>query len=94
MFTTHIIWGEYPETEVLIKELQQNDDLDIITVIDPEAKNSFLKKKGDITYASRDYVEDARNSQVIEFHYYYIPPSKRIDGAAWKVNRVAAGLIH
>jgi hypothetical protein len=92
---THIIWGNYPETEDLIAELQQNDDLDIITVIDTEAKNSFLKSQGDITYASSDYVENARNRKVIEFHYYYIPPSKRIDGVAWKVNRmVGVGTVH
>lgn len=37
MFKTHIIWGNYPETENLIKELQQHK-LDIITVIDEEIK--------------------------------------------------------
>ncbi|MCM3744086.1 hypothetical protein M3193_08010 [Sporosarcina luteola] len=93
MFRTHYIWGDYPETEELIKELQQNDDMDIITVIDPEAKNRFLKKQGNITYASSNYVEDARNRLMIEFHYYYIPPSERIDGAAWHVNSGESGLL-
>lgn len=93
MTKAHIIWGEYPETKDLINKLQQDDDLDIITVIELEAKKSFLKRKGDITYASRDYVEHARNSEVTEFHYYYIPPSKRIDGDAWKVNRMNV-MIH
>ncbi|MCM3636568.1 hypothetical protein M3152_02460 [Sporosarcina luteola] len=94
MLKAHIIWGNYPETEDLIEELQQSDDLDIITVIDKEAKNSFLKRQGDITYASSDYVENARLSKVTEFHYYFIPPSKRIDEAVWKINKVVGGLIH
>ncbi|MGN7385487.1 hypothetical protein [Sporosarcina sp. SAFN-015] len=93
MTKTHIIWGDYPETKDLIKKLQQDDELDIITVIELEAKNSFLRRKGDIIYASKDYVEHARNIEVTEFHYYYIPPSKRIDGDAWKVNKMNV-MIH
>ena len=93
MYKTHIIWGDYPETEELIEELQQKDALDIITVIDPEAKKSFLKRQGDITYASKDYVDHARHSEVTEFHYYYIPSFRRIGGIAWKVEKVI-GMIH
>lgn len=85
MFRTHIMWGDYPETEDLIKELQQDDCLAIITVIDVEAKQKFVKKQGEVTNASSNCVEDARLPQVIEFHYYYIPPSQRIDSVPFTV---------
>ncbi|MCM3745105.1 hypothetical protein M3193_13275 [Sporosarcina luteola] len=91
MFRSHIIWGNYPETEDLIEELQQHE-LDMITVIDDDMKRS-LKRQGDIVYASREYVEDARLSQVTEYHYYYISPFRRIGGNAWKVQKVI-GLLH
>lgn len=91
MQKTHIIWGNYPETEDLIEELQQHE-LDIITVIDEEMKNG-LKRRGDIVYTSKKYVTDVRLSQVTEFHYYYIPPLRRKDGVAWKVKKVV-GLLH
>ncbi|MCG7344777.1 hypothetical protein MHZ92_11570 [Sporosarcina sp. ACRSL] len=94
MLKSHIIWGNYPETEDLIEELQQQE-LAIITVIDNEI-NSGLKRQGDIVYASKEYVEDARLSQVsqvTEFHYYYIAPPRRKDGVAWKVKKVN-GLLH
>ncbi|WP_262176535.1 hypothetical protein [Saccharococcus sp. Marseille-Q5394] len=93
MFKTHIIWGNFSETEDLIEELKKNDDLDIITVIDHEVKKCSLKRLGDITYASKEYVENARLSQVTEFHYYYIAPPKRKGGPAWKVKKVI-GLLH
>ncbi|WP_262176517.1 hypothetical protein [Saccharococcus sp. Marseille-Q5394] len=54
MQKAHIIWGNYQETEDLIKELEQNE-LDIITVVDDEMKSS-LKRRGDIVYASKEYV--------------------------------------
>lgn len=91
LIQTHIIWGNYPETEDLIEELQQ-EELAIITVVDDEMK-SGLKRRGDIVYASKKYVEDVRLSQVTEFHYYYIAPPRRKDGIAWKVRKVI-GLLH
>lgn len=93
MVKSHIIWGNYPETETLIEELQQHElDMNIITVIDDEMKSS-LKRRGDIVYASKEYVEHARLSQVTEFHYYYIPPIRRRGCVAWKVKKVI-GLLH
>lgn len=91
MYKSHIIWGNYPETEDLIEELQQ-DELDMITVIDNEMKNS-LKRIGNIIYVSKEYVEDARLSQVTEIHYYLIPQFRRKGGGAWKVKKVI-GLLH
>ncbi|WP_224653920.1 hypothetical protein, partial [Escherichia coli] len=82
MTKAHIIWGDYLETDDIIEELQKNE-LDIITVIDEDIK-SRVKRKGDITYAAKEYVEHARLCEVTEFHYY-IPPIRRKCGPAWKV---------
>ncbi len=90
MIKSHIIWGNYPETVDLIEELLEHK-LDIITVIDEEMKSS-LKRRGDIVYASKEYVKNVRMSQVTEFHYY-ISPFRRIGGVAWKVKKVI-GLLH
>lgn len=90
---SHIIWGIYPETEELIEQLQQQYEFDLITVVDKEAKKSYVKRQGKITYATSRYVEDARLSKVPEVHYHYVDPSERIAGAAWTVHK-QGGLVH
>lgn len=56
-------------------------------------KSSGMIRKSNVVYASKDYVEDARLSQVTEYHYYYIPPMRRKGGVTWHIKRVV-GLIH
>lgn len=92
MHRSHIIRRNYPETGTLIQELQQNE-LDKITVIDDEEMKNGLKRLGNIVYASKEYVEDARLSHVTEFNYYYIAPFRRKSGDAWKVKK-GDGLLH
>ncbi|WP_339250275.1 hypothetical protein NSQ43_11355 [Sporosarcina sp. FSL W8-0480] len=72
MHTSHIIWGNYPETEDLIKELQQNE-FDMITVVDVEIKDGSVLKRGDIVYATKEYVAATRIEEVKEIHYHYCP---------------------
>ncbi|WP_252502006.1 hypothetical protein [Sporosarcina sp. Marseille-Q4943] len=93
MFRNHIIWGNYPETEYLIKQLQLDYRFDLITVIDEEMPQYRVKNGGDIIYAGKGFVENSRMNDITEFHYYYTPPSKRGGGHAWKVKTVI-GFIH
>ncbi|MCM3709207.1 hypothetical protein [Sporosarcina luteola] len=93
MFRNHIIWGNYPETAYLIKQLQLQYEFDLITLIDDEVPQNIVKAQGAITYAGKEFVENTRMSEVTEFHYYYTPPSRRKGGPAWKVKNVI-GLIH
>ena len=82
MYVSHIIWGDHPETGALIEELRKHDSDIITVVVDGEYD---MERRGDIVYASKKYIEDARDRDIQEVHYRYIPEGRRMDGVAWRV---------
>lgn len=82
MYVSHIIWGDHPETDALIEELRKHESDIITVVVDGEYD---MERRGDLVYASKKYIEDARDRDIQEVHYRYIPRERRIDGSAWRV---------
>ena len=82
MYVSHIIWGDHPETDALIEELRKHES-DIITVVVDEENG--MERHGDVVYVSKEYIESARDRDIQEVHYRYIPMKRRIDGSAWRV---------
>lgn len=79
----YIIWGNYPETAILLAKIREKDD-GVITVIDQNMK-AGVSIKGDVVYTAADYTEITKFYRFPQIHYKYIPPEERTDNETWCV---------
>ncbi|MBD7984534.1 hypothetical protein H9649_08080 [Sporosarcina sp. Sa2YVA2] len=86
MHTSAYIWGDYPETETLIKRLRENGT-ELITVVTDEAGSKMNKFDG-VVYVTSDLMNDGRLEETKEVHYKYVARQERRDGQAWKMHLV------
>lgn len=86
-----IIWDINEDTIVLIDELREKE-AGMITIIEKDRQNG-LTKRGDLTYASKDYVESIKDLGFQIIHYHYIPPLQQTDHQKWHEFR-EGGIVH